>query len=371
MLRRAIFLIHLYLGLTLGLLAAIMGLSGSLLVFSHQADESLNPQLLHARVQQKVAPVQPLLKQLKQDYPDARLQFIRVPQTPGGVYEIWMDKGQFLAYADPYSGKLLGARPARSSLPGFLFDLHTRLLAGERGHTAAGITGLALFTLGVTGIYLWWPRRTHTRAQDPGRWQRAISIKWGAHRIRVALDIHRLLGIVCVSLLCLISATGASLVFDDAAASLISAVTGDKGKAAKPKSKIVSGAATISIDDAIHTTQAAFPAATITRITPALKKTAPITFRLRFPGDIHPNGTSNVYIDRYSGKILQSDITAQSGTAARVVAMRYPLHTGNWLGLFSRLLQVFIGLVPAILYGTGLYVWWAKARARKRKPAAV
>lgn len=366
MLRRAIFLIHLYLGLTLGLIAALLGLSGSLLVFSHEADERLNPQLLHANVRQRVAPVQPLLTQLKRQYPKAKLQFIRVPQTSDGVYEIWMDKGQFLAYADPYTGQLTGARPARQSLPGFLFDLHTKLLLGDKGSTLNGVTGIALFVLGLTGLYLWWPRRDGGSSK-PGRWRGAFTVRWGANPVRVVWDLHRVVGVISVLLLCLVSATGASLAFDDAAVALIAAVTGDKPREGKPKSKLINGAPTISLDQAVLTARATFPAAQVTRITPALKKTAPIAIRLRFPTEMHQNGTSNVYIDRYSGKVLQADSALTAGPTARAVALRYPLHTGRWAGLFSRCLQVLLGLVPATLYFSGLYVWWAKARKKRRR----
>lgn len=370
MLRRAIFLIHLYLGLTLGLIAALLGLSGSLLVFSHEIDERLNPQLLHASVKQQVAPVQPLLKKLKREYPKAKLQFIRVPQEPGGVYEIWMDKGQFLAYANPHTGNLTGGRAARKSLPGFLFDLHTKLLLGDAGNKLNGVTGIALFLLGITGLYLWWPRGGRSEFKT-GRWRGAFTIRRGANPVRVAYDLHRVIGVFSVLLLCLVSATGAALIFDDAAIALISTITRDKAKSGKPKSKVVEGASTISLDQAVSTARSTFPDAQVTRITPALKKDAPIAIRLRFPTEMHQNGTSNVYIDRYSGKVLQADSALEAGPTARAVALRYPLHTGRWAGLFSRILQVLLGLVPAILYFSGLYVWWAKARKKRRSGRTV
>tara|TARA_R100001377_G_scaffold76605_1_gene53580 strand:+ start:1124 stop:1270 length:147 start_codon:yes stop_codon:yes gene_type:complete len=42
----------------------------------------------------------------------------------------------------------------------------------------------------------------------------------------------------------------------------------------------------------------------------------------------------------------------------------FPLHNGDALGLVGPKLVFISGFLPAILFVTGLYIWW-----RKRKPA--
>src|SRR4028119_612115 len=93
--RKACLTVHLWVGLTLGLLAAISGLSGSAMVFGPEIEARLHPHAWHAASHAPDA--QPVGMQAAADalrlaHPTSELQFIRTPSHADGVYEAWLDE---------------------------------------------------------------------------------------------------------------------------------------------------------------------------------------------------------------------------------------------------------------------------------------
>jgi uncharacterized iron-regulated membrane protein len=48
----------------------------------------------------------------------------------------------------------------------------------------------------------------------------------------------------------------------------------------------------------------------------------------------------------------------------------FPLHSGEALGFAARLLWTLFGVVPALLLGSGLCLWWRRMRQRPQGQAA-
>jgi uncharacterized iron-regulated membrane protein len=66
-----------------------------------------------------------------------------------------------------------------------------------------------------------------------------------------------------------------------------------------------------------------------------------------------------VYLDQYTGALL----TAPSATTTvgdTIMAWVAPLHVGNFAGNGVRLLWMLLGLAPALLFVTGLTMWWTR-----------
>jgi uncharacterized iron-regulated membrane protein len=91
--------------------------------------------------------------------------------------------------------------------------------------------------------------------------------------------------------------------------------------------------------------------------------------RKRLIGDIHPNGSSYVYLDRYSGEALRVENSFTTNAAFRIIISWFPIHIGAFGGLATRILYVFIGLTPTLLSLTGLALWrrrqWRLAQRRE------
>jgi uncharacterized iron-regulated membrane protein len=361
--RKACLTVHLWVGLTLGLLAAVSGLSGSVMVFGPELEARLYPHAWHAAPHApdaKPVGTQSVADALRQAHPASKLQVIRTPLHADGVYEAWLDEGTLRVTIDPYSGQILGSHKATQSLLGWMYFLHTELFSSERGATIMGWSGIGLFVLSLTGIVVWWPRK--------GAWRAAFS--WRARTARrPGYQLHRFLGWLASLFLCAISVTGVTLVFPESATRVLESVF-QTPQGAKPRSLAQKSVPDVSLDTAIASAQQALPGARVTRITPPGKANSPIIVRLRFPEEIHPNGQSNVFIDRHSGRVLRADDARAAATSTRLMNLRYPLHIGRWGGDFTRVLHALVGFVPAVLYVTGLMMWGSRVLRRRHAQRA-
>ncbi|HEX8236279.1 MAG TPA: PepSY-associated TM helix domain-containing protein [Abditibacteriaceae bacterium] len=357
--RKACLTVHLWVGLTLGALAAVSGLSGSAMVFGPELEAWLHPHAWHAAPHApntKPVGMQAAADALRQAHPTSQLQFIRTPLHADGVYEAWLDEGALRVTIDPYSGHVLSSHHATQSLLGWMYFLHTELFSSERGAIIMGWGGIGLFVLSLTGIVVWWPRK--------GNWRAAVS--WQTRTVRrPGYQLHRFVGWLASLFLCIISMSGVALVFPEITTRVLESVF-EKPQGAKPKSRAQKSAPDISLDAAISSAQQVLPGARVTRVAPPTKASAPIVVRLKFPAEIHPNGQSNVFIDRHSGRVLRADDARTAPQSARLMNLRYPLHIGRWGGNVSRVLHALLGFVPAVLYITGLLMWGSRLRGRRK-----
>ena len=349
-LRRVLFHIHLYTGLVVGLLLSLTGLTGSLLVFSHEIDAWLYPQLLHSRPVapgQVIIPPDQVLQAIREQEPKATVQFLAPPRKPDGVYQAYL-KGGRRAQVDPYSGALLGVRSPTGHPVGFLFDLHTKLLSGDNGEQVVGVGGLLLLLLGVTGVYLWWPKKGL---------REGLTVQWQGSWKRVNWDLHRVGGVLVVVFLSLIALTGATLVWSQPVTDCTYRITNTP-----PRPKLASrprpGKEPLPLADLDSRADAVLPGAQTTRITLAAKPTATVVIRKKFPRELHPNGMSSVYLDQYSGQVLRVENALQAPAGPRLLNLRYPLHIGQFGGPVMRAVYVLVGLTPAFLFVTGCLMWW-------------
>ncbi len=358
--RKLIFKAHKYLGLCVGLLLAMSGLTGSLLVFGEEIDAFLNSSLLrveHAGQVQK-ASLEDVLKSVRQAYPNENLARIRLPREAAETYEVCFEAkaDPRCAYVDPYSANVLGSRVPAHSFKSRLFYLHRRLLSGETGQTIIGIGGIILLLLSLSGVVLWWPGRRNLA--------RGWKIRWRSSRYRINYDLHRIIGVCALLFLSLTAFTGAAMVFRPTFESALKKIAPSAPPSPRPTSTLRSDGARPSLDEILRSADAALPAGEATMITLPSTPAGAIVVRKRVSGELHPNGRSLVHLDQYSGQLLLAENALEAPQATRIVNNLYPLHTGRLAGIFTRVLQVFVGFTPAFLFFTGFMMWLSRLRAR-------
>lgn len=348
--RRWILKLHLYLGLIPGLMLVFVGLTGSLLVFSDEIDEMLNPEILRVTPGPALATLDDIITNVARCYPGHKLLRIRMPLTKEGVYELWMnsDKGLRI-YVNPYTGAILGSRLPTRTFKGMLFYLHSQLLLGEPGKIVMGITAIFSLLLTVTGLVLWWPGYTNLR--------RGFAIKWSGSWKRLNFDFHKLMGICSALFLGVSAVTGIYLVFHTPFERAVNWLTADPPRPQPPRSTIQENGIKPSLDRVLQSNSEKLPNAQITWIYLPATPTATINIRKKLPEELHPNGRCFIYIDQYSGETLMVEDALSSPFGTRFINSMYPIHIGRLSGLTTRILLVFVGLFPAILFITGLVIW--------------
>ncbi|MDP1645836.1 MAG: PepSY-associated TM helix domain-containing protein [Thiobacillus sp.] len=357
--RSVVFNLHLYTGLAVGLLLVLSGLTGSLLVFREEIEGLVYPELMKTAPRDERVPVQAVLEAVGRAYPQDRPFSIRLPRTPQQTYLVRMNGAHdLLVYADPYSGKILGALRQEDTFTGWISLLHTQLLSGERGETLLGIGAMLLVCMGVTGIILWWPRH--------GKISPGFKIRWPAHWKKVNFDLHRASGIYAALFLLITAFTGVSLVFNKNVAGLINAVTQSPARTAPPLSEpLLAGMPTPSLDMLLQQADHIPPATVITWINFPQTPRAPWVVRKKLPQESHPNGRNFIYLDQYTGRVLQVENTLEAPLGTRINNVLYLIHIGVIGGTPTRILQVAVGLSPTVLFVTG-FVRWKNRRKGKR-----
>ena len=209
-LRRLWATIHLWLGLTLGAVGALLGLSGSLLVYDTEIDALLNPQRYAVGDSAIARPFAVYLEQARLSLEGrARPIGVQLPRGHGPVVVTARARdsaGVQRVYLDPGSARVLDIS-AGGGFVGWLHRFHGSLTLREFwGRELAGIVGLAMLISALSGIYLWWPGRE--------KWQRSLAFRRG---LRLSRNLHYTFGFYASLVLALLSFTGVTLAFPDVA----------------------------------------------------------------------------------------------------------------------------------------------------------
>ncbi|RCS41321.1 PepSY domain-containing protein [Bremerella cremea] len=353
--------IHRWLGLVAGLLFVLMGLSGSFLVFHHAIDAWLNPDLLISEVADVSHSLDEIMAVAKEqgETEEHVLKFADAPREASGVWTVWFqqpiqDAPFRQVYVDPYSAQVTGKRVRGEYLTTFIYLLHMKLLAGRAGANIVGISGILLLISFVSGIYLWWPMWRHS-------WRAAFAIRGGS---RFVFDSHKVLGLGSLPLLLVIAFSGVYMVFPSWFEAVPRLLADEKRPSSPLISQVTPGAKTISVDRAVEIAQEILPAAELNRIHFPTNEKGVYSIRLRQPGDVRQHmGNSRVWLDRYSGQVLAVRDWNEHSAVDTFFAWQFPLHNGEALGLGGRWFVFLSGVVLAILYFTGFWLWFRKKRA--------
>lgn len=367
---------HLYLGLVAGAVFVLIGLTGSLLAFEFPLDERINGKLMTVPIppDQSYLPLDVIAASALKALPaNGKAVSLGFPRHPGLVFDMWFQQPSPAAermeshqiFIDPYTGEVTGqrlkvdfARGWRGPLMDVVLRLHYSLAAGPVGMTVMGFIGLVLAVSVLTGLILWWP--------NPGKLKNALTIKRHASPERLNFDLHKTFGFYSSAVLLFLILTGVYMIFPDYGRGLVSVFSPVAEPYPQYQSTVPDGAKTpIGLAQVKAITDAHFPDGEYRWIAfPADERGVYIVAK-RASDEI--NGKSpfrRLWLDQYSGAIIHRR-TAEGRTAGDVfVEWLYPLHSGEAFGMAGQLMVSGSGLVPLVLYVTGVIRWLHKRRAK-------
>ncbi len=364
------FSVHRWLGIVLGLWFALVGLTGSLLVFEDPIDAWLNPRLLTSQSRGPLLAPEAIFSRA-QAHDLGIVERIRVPAAAGGVYRLQMRisprRGardeRIEATFDPVSGGLRGTRGTETlgvSPPYLLktvYEFHRNVLLGTFGSNIVGIAGFLLLASAITGLVTAMPKK---RAD----WSRLVWINLRASATRIVFDVHRSLGAIFLVLLLLTTITGATLVYLNYVRDLVSIFSKVATFPTIPWRQ-ASTDGPVPFATVVETVRAAYPGQQITEIHIPQKLTAGYLFYLRQPGDEYRLGDTIAWVHPASGELLveRSDRTRNGGET--LMHWLFPLHSGTAFGMPGMIAMCLTGLTPLLLVGSGLWVWLRKRRGER------
>ena len=358
------FTLHRWLGLVLGLWFALVGLTGSVLVFEEPVDAWLNPLLLTARSSGPALSPQQIVARAQQQQL-GHVERIRLPAAEGEVYRLLVRTRperrvgveRVEAMFDPASGALLGTRSAESlglSAPlamQTLYEFHRNVLLGNAGSNVVGIAGALLLVSALTGMVLSWPAR---RAQ----WRRLLTVNWRASFTRVAFDVHRTAGVLAAALLLLATLTGLTLVYVNYVRDAVSLVSKVESFPTIPWRDATGEPA--PLEALLRAVHAQYPEARLREIRVPAGQLTGYQFFLEQRGDQYRLGDTILWVHPVSAEILveRSDRTRNAGET--FMHWLFPLHSGTAFGTAGMVAMSLAGIAPLLLVLTGLWVWLRK-----------
>jgi uncharacterized iron-regulated membrane protein len=358
-LRHLAFQLHRYLGLAAGLIIMVVGLTGSLLVFKEEISHFLlEVQFGKITPQQQQVSILSVIDNVKSVYPDPSLSvsFLELPQKPDAPIHIHLEspkKPTLEVIVNPYTGKILGDRLSEYTIIAVIDNLHYSLLAGDTGVAIVGVAALLMFILSVTGIMLW-----------PG-WRKLFTgfkIKWNGHIKRKNFDIHKVAGIITAVFLTITAFTGFCWNFYSDVEPVIYGVTFSP-KPIEPQSKPIPGKSPLALAEILQRADAALPEAATTYIAFPTSPESVFSVGKRFSEEKEV-WRSRVYLDQYTGKVLRVRNSRSLSVGDAVMDAFNPLHFGTFGGLPTRILYIFVGLAPTILFVTGFVMWRYRYRSK-------
>jgi uncharacterized iron-regulated membrane protein len=361
MIRRFLFNLHLVLGLSVGLYLVVLGITGTFLVWNREADTKLNPYLVSQHFGKDRAPLDDVIAAFKKEAPGHDVGRLR-QKSADGVWGVTIDGSTAIArhiYVDPYTAQVVGVRTRTSTFNGWVSWLHFNLYAGELGELWNGYGAIASMFLLGSGLYLWWPRTLSLLRQ-------AVTVKRGASLKRRMHDWHNVVGFWSVGILLLTCITGAVFVWKKPITQGVMALTGSKPNA---KTKVPVRESRLSYTELFEIGDKAIQGQWVSSVDLPRKPTEPFILRKDIPSSERWRGSLSVFIDPYSGRILKTFDTRNGSLGARIMEMNFPLHSGMWGGLITKILYSIAGLAPLILFVTGLWKWNSKRVGRAHNRA--
>jgi len=355
-------ILHRYLALILGLFLALLGLTGSLSLYGEGLDRLFNPALVITPTGGQPQTLDSLMAALRRAYPDDRGAWtLELPRAPDEPLTAWHEKpldtlgedyAPRMVAMNPYTGEIVASRVWGHTLRSGLVNLHAQLLLGRGGETLVGGLGLGLTVSLLTGIVLWWPGLTKLRA--------AFAFRHDAGVHRLALDLHRWLGLLAWPALLVLALTGIQLAWPGLGETLIgSSGMGhdDRGPAIRSTGQPLQNRP-VSLEEAVLLARGPFSRSAVRLVTTpdGPEGTFRVTFRQPSEfNDRHP--MTAVWVDQYSGQIREVRNPARFSPGESLLTAIWPLHTGELLGGWGRFAWFLAGLILPVLYVTGVTRW--------------
>ena len=204
-LRKAIFQVHLWSGIGVGLYVLLVSVTGSVLVWRNElaAAATRDPIILTGSGPRLTD--EQLREVATRAYPGYSVIINRAP-NPDQAVDISLERStdRKTRLFDPYTGHDLGdSVPIGLRVIRKLLELHDDLLAGRTGRKVNGFGALLLVVLSFTGMVVWWP--------GIKTWRRSLTVHRNVGWRRFTWDLHSMIGFWSLGFIAMFGISGAYL----------------------------------------------------------------------------------------------------------------------------------------------------------------
>jgi uncharacterized iron-regulated membrane protein len=374
-LRAWIFQIHLWLGLSLGSVIAIIGLTGAVIVFRYEINRLTTPGTAYVAPLAGRLPLDRLIEAVRAARPGEDVRNVSFEAGPDVAWNIrtqTRDGRRVHNYVDQYRGIVTSQDDYSARWTQWIFDLHAYLLGGKTGEFVNGFVAVATMIMASTGLIVWWPGRRN--------WRFGLKYLATGNWRRQNYDLHKLVGFCGSILLFIVSFTGAYFAFPGlykrTAGLVLSPTVTDPDKCADqgPKAKTTMASRRVSYEQYIVSAERAAPGMHAVFIGFPEQRDGAVGVKMKGSNDWHRVGLTDVYVEPATADVLRVDRFETLPTGSKFVRLMLPLHFGRFggrlglgrIGYYSvMVLYVAIGVALPVLMVTGYLMYWNRSLSKK------
>ncbi|MEM6645736.1 MAG: PepSY-associated TM helix domain-containing protein [Bacteroidota bacterium] len=358
--------LHRYAGLAAGLVFFISAVTGAMLVFEDEIRQATHPHRYAVHVGSSAQSVEDNLAAALAAVPTGQSSSMTLYADPARPYQFGVRDSSntfYYVYTNPYTAEVVEVSNPLHSAFSIAIRLHRFLLVGQTGKLIVGLSTVLVLSLMFSGLYLWWPR---TKAVFSKR----TRVKWaGTNWKRRAFDLHAVLGFYTMWILIITAATGLVWSFD-VVEDAVYWLGGGEQSAPRPASVEIEGVPVVGFNAAVAGIKAEIPNFTQIRLTISSLPDGVVQGLVRTEASPHQSAYDRVYLDKYTGAHLRTDLHADAPGGTKARRLIYPIHVGSIFGLPSKIVVFVVSIVGATFPITGVYLWfirWRKRRGAKQK----
>ncbi|WP_122468578.1 sulfite reductase flavoprotein subunit alpha [Pseudomonas viridiflava] len=373
--KKVLFQLHWFFGITAGLVLALMGITGALYSFEDEILDALNPNVLLVQPQGETLPPVELVRRLE-SATGMTVAILRVETVGNRVAQVFFSprpgerRGPKRNF-DPYTGELKGDGVGEEFFD-FILRLHRFLAMGEVGKQVTAACTLVLVFFCLSGLYLRWPRKALN-------WRVWLTLDWAKKGRSFNWDLHSFFGTWCLLFYLLFAITGLSWSYDWVSNGL-NRLLGDapaeqrKGgggrgvnmsKDSPPAPLVVDY---VAIWDSLQKTAGPELSAYNLRLPSAGGQPATVFYLLK--DSPHPRALNSVTLDSASGAVSSVSRYAERSLGAQLLISNYALHVGSYFGIVGRIVMTVASLMMPLFFITGWLLYLDRRRKKRQVKAA-
>lgn len=209
-LRRALFQVHLWSGIAIGLYVLFISVTGSVVVYSNELYRAATPAPILSKGAGPLLSDDQLRQAALRQHPGYGAANVRRAPNPDEAVEVRLQRGNQTIHRlfDPRTGADRGDSVSLGiRFVSKLLDLHDNLLGGKTGREINGLGALAVIVLAVSGIVIWWP--------GIKTWRRSLTLHRGIGWRRQTWHLHSMIGFWSLAFVLVFGLSGIYLAIPD------------------------------------------------------------------------------------------------------------------------------------------------------------
>ncbi|QZE15111.1 PepSY domain-containing protein [Halosquirtibacter laminarini] len=358
--------LHLWIGLSSGLILFIVSLSGTMFVFADEVIDWCAGDAKYVQVEegQKKLPPSVLIASFHERYPERGIFYFDTYKKRERSFRVASnrDKKDFAyTYINPYTGDVIKTSRSYWFFYTVAARIHAHFMVPKYGHYIVSYATLLFFFELLGGLILWYPRRWNRSSRKS-----SFTVKLGGKLQRKFYDIHKVIGFYVLVPSLIICITGLCMGFpswNKIAQSSFDGTTGVWKKSREYMPKYEENRKRLDLDNIVSKLQDDNSTAEVLRVgLPFMNpnQTYYMIIQGAWIGIKCFDDAELFYVNRYNGKrIVFPERLIRAFEVDQVI---FNFHVGHWMGLWGKIFTFIIGLIMTSMPVTGFVIWLNRRR---------